>query len=347
MSIPYCSRCHRSPAGAGASVCLACFAALNPNQATSGPGNQQSTTNYNGRFTTSYGASFGPNTANALNQAPPRPLQPPIAQGPARCANRNCPCFSFNGQPGEHCCRTCRAGAACRSQMHGPPVGYSSASSGNAAFGGSGQTAYTAPPPRTPTLSCNHHGSLTGLKICRNCAEDNARLYTKIVSKLQRIDFYERNAPFYEFTNFYEVDIAIDGKVYPTSEHAFQAAKFVAFDAAAEMIRLAPGPRQAFDIAHQFVDDERPDWLEVRCEIMYRILRSKFQAEYLRKLLLLTGTREITEHTQNDRFWGDGGDGSGQNMLGKTLMRVRAECAAEDGINLLAPPQAPSSCSCM
>ncbi len=31
------------------------------------------------------------------------------------------------------------------------------------------------------------------------------------------------------------------------------------------------------------------------------------------------------QHTANDRYWGDGGDGSGRNQLGLTLMRVRDE----------------------
>jgi len=32
---------------------------------------------------------------------------------------------------------------------------------------------------------------------------------------------------------------------------------------------------------------------------------------------------KIVEHTTNDSYWGDGGDGSGRNMLGKLLMETR------------------------
>ena len=39
--------------------------------------------------------------------------------------------------------------------------------------------------------------------------------------------------------------------------------------------------------------------------------------------LLGTGDARIVEHTANDAYWGDGGDGSGKNMLGLILMRVR------------------------
>jgi len=36
-----------------------------------------------------------------------------------------------------------------------------------------------------------------------------------------------------------------------------------------------------------------------------------------------TGERELIEHTYKDRYWADGGDGGGLNMLGKLLMQLR------------------------
>jgi predicted NAD-dependent protein-ADP-ribosyltransferase YbiA (DUF1768 family) len=41
--------------------------------------------------------------------------------------------------------------------------------------------------------------------------------------------------------------------------------------------------------------------------------------------LLNTGDLKLIEHTQNDRYWADGLDGSGKNMLGILLMRLREE----------------------
>ena len=53
-------------------------------------------------------------------------------------------------------------------------------------------------------------------------------------------------------------------------------------------------------------------------------LRAKFgQHAALRNLLVETGSAELIEHTENDSFWADGGDGSGQNMLGVLLMELR------------------------
>ena len=70
----------------------------------------------------------------------------------------------------------------------------------------------------------------------------------------------------------------------------------------------------------------RKDWEGVKEGIMMEALRAKFdQHPDLRKVLLETGDRTLVERTANDRYWGDGGDGSGRNRLGELLMRLRSE----------------------
>ena len=55
-------------------------------------------------------------------------------------------------------------------------------------------------------------------------------------------------------------------------------------------------------------------------------LRAKFtQHQFLHDLLLSTGDRKLVEHTDKDSFWGDGGDGRGQNKLGHMLMELRQD----------------------
>ena len=57
---------------------------------------------------------------------------------------------------------------------------------------------------------------------------------------------------------------------------------------------------------------------------MYEGLRHKFlQNEDLRVKLLETGDKKLIEHTENDKFWGDGGNGKGENRLGILLMKLR------------------------
>jgi hypothetical protein len=61
----------------------------------------------------------------------------------------------------------------------------------------------------------------------------------------------------------------------------------------------------------------------------------------VREALLATCDAEIVEHTSNDRYWGNGGDGSGRNMLGKILMEVRAELTKDGPFDELANPLLP------
>jgi predicted NAD-dependent protein-ADP-ribosyltransferase YbiA (DUF1768 family) len=57
---------------------------------------------------------------------------------------------------------------------------------------------------------------------------------------------------------------------------------------------------------------------------MYEGLKLKFFThKNLGQKLLGTGGSKLIEHTANDRYWADGGDGSGRNRLGVLLMRLR------------------------
>ena len=76
----------------------------------------------------------------------------------------------------------------------------------------------------------------------------------------------------------------------------------------------------------------RSDWDAVRDEVMRKALRAKFtQHPALRDILLSTGQAEIVEHTKNDNYWGDGGDGTGRNALGRLLMEIREELRMPTG----------------
>ena len=143
--------------------------------------------------------------------------------------------------------------------------------------------------------------------------------------------FYNRDEPYYEFTNFYRAEIMIDGKQWPTTEHYFQAQKFVGTPYV-EQIRTLQAPRMAFNLSRdpQVSCWRRKDWEQEKVKVMYKALLVKFtQHKKLQDMLLGTGNRELIEHSPYDRYWGDGGDGSGENMLGKLLMKVRGELQGE------------------
>ena len=153
------------------------------------------------------------------------------------------------------------------------------------------------------------------------------------------IYFYNRDEPYYEFTNFYERSIFLDGLTWRTTEHYFQAQKFVGTPYMA-VIQDMQRPRDAFDLSRKPSVSPwvRNDWEKVKCDVMLKALLAKFtQHEDLKKRLLSTGNRHLVEHTSNDSFWGDGGDGSGKNNLGRLLMQVRQalgqqrRCVSIDG----------------
>lgn len=137
------------------------------------------------------------------------------------------------------------------------------------------------------------------------------------------IRFYSVNKDFGEFSNFALFPIALNGETWPTSEHFFQAQKFEDSEYR-QKIRKTESPMNAAKLGRDRKRKLRNDWETVKVGIMRHAVLAKFsQYEELRSLLLSTGTATLVEHTENDSFWGDGGDGSGQNMLGKILMEVR------------------------
>ena len=137
--------------------------------------------------------------------------------------------------------------------------------------------------------------------------------------------FYNRGEPYFEFTNFADYPIMIDGVQYPTSEHYFQSQKLIGTPYVAYICQLKT-PRQAFELTRQpqVVQWIRKDWLSIKDDVMYCGLVYKFlQHSDLRSRLLSTGNRKLVEHSPHDSYWGDGADGKGLNRLGELLMRVR------------------------
>ena len=130
------------------------------------------------------------------------------------------------------------------------------------------------------------------------------------------IYFYSVSDEYGEFSNFAIYPIRIGKKTWPTSEHYFQAKKFLD-KAYQEKIRKSNSPMNAAKMGRDRKQKLRKDWESVKVSVMYEALEAKFtQHENLKELLLLTGTAKLVEHTVNDSYWGDGGNGSGKNMLG-------------------------------
>jgi len=146
---------------------------------------------------------------------------------------------------------------------------------------------------------------------------------------MKRILFYRVSEPYGEFSNFAPYPIQLKGKIWPTSEHYFQAQKFSGTEHE-EAVRLAKSPMVAARMGRSRERPLRADWEAVKDDVMREVLRAKFaQHPSLKSRLSQTGDAELVEHTTNDHCWGDGGDGAGKNRLGQLLMEMRAELGAQ------------------
>jgi ribA/ribD-fused uncharacterized protein len=129
-------------------------------------------------------------------------------------------------------------------------------------------------------------------------------------------------------SNFYRCPIDFEGKIYATSEHAYQAAK-TSNDDEREKIRSDESPATAKKLGRRVT--LRSDWEQVKDSIMMDILRIKFKGgSDLAKKLLATGDKILVEGNMwHDNHFGvcscDKCGGKGKNVLGESLMKVREE----------------------
>jgi ribA/ribD-fused uncharacterized protein len=139
----------------------------------------------------------------------------------------------------------------------------------------------------------------------------------------ERVCFYEQD--FYVLSNFSSFQLLYRGMRFVTSEHAYHWEKFPDSPDIQSEIWLALSAHEAFKIAERNADLRRPDWNDVKVDIMRGILWNKVrQHEYVRRKLLATGERELVENSWRDPFWGWGPNKDGQNQLGKLWMEIRA-----------------------
>jgi len=123
-------------------------------------------------------------------------------------------------------------------------------------------------------------------------------------------------------SNFWLSPVVFEGEVYPSSEHAFQAAKSLD-KSVREQIKGCSTPGKAKRMGARV--ELRSDWETIKDDVMLDVLRDKFKDNDLRERLIATGTKELIEgNTWGDKYWGMVA-GEGKNMLGKLLMQVRSE----------------------
>lgn len=130
------------------------------------------------------------------------------------------------------------------------------------------------------------------------------------------------NGYYFFLSNFYESPITIDGVTYKNSEAAFHAHKCP--ELRYRFVNL--NPRDAKRLGRSV--KLRPDWEQVKDDVMRKVIRAKFtQHDNLKQKLLATGNAVLEEgNTWHDLYWGvDANTRQGKNTLGKILMEIRDE----------------------
>ena len=128
-------------------------------------------------------------------------------------------------------------------------------------------------------------------------------------------------------SNFYPVFVYYEGMRFPSVEHAFQAAKTNDLETR-KLFMIVPTAKDAKRFGRQV--KLRKDWDEVKINVMEMLLRQKFARPALREQLLSTEDSMLIEgNNHGDTFWGVC-KGTGENYLGRLLMKIRQEIIEEE-----------------
>ena len=126
--------------------------------------------------------------------------------------------------------------------------------------------------------------------------------------------------------------ILVNGVEWRTSEALYQALRFPDFPEIQEAIRAEKSPMAAKMKSKPFrKDSSRPDWDQVRIDLMYWSLRVKLVCNFeeFSALMRKSLKADIVENSSKDRFWGavPASDDylQGQNVLGVLLGKLRTD----------------------
>lgn len=131
------------------------------------------------------------------------------------------------------------------------------------------------------------------------------------------------SGPYRFLSNFWIVNLRIGDMHFISAEHAYQAAKSLDPQDWANISSIeTPGGAKRAGTKLKL----RPDWDEIKLDVMRVILEAKFtQNPNLMSALIDTGDEELIEGNYwGDTYWGVC-KGVGQNHLGKLLMELRLQ----------------------
>ncbi len=121
-------------------------------------------------------------------------------------------------------------------------------------------------------------------------------------------------------SNFHMAPVWYEGILYPSTEHAYQAAKTLDESVRMEFLGLTCG--KAKNKGQEI--GLRDNWDTIKYDVMFAVVFDKFfRHQDLKELLLSTGDKYLEETNHwGDKYYGVC-EGEGKNVLGKILMQVR------------------------
>ena len=133
------------------------------------------------------------------------------------------------------------------------------------------------------------------------------------------------------FSPYSAHSIIVDGKVYPTVEHAYQCSRYTDHELRKEIL-LAKSTLSAWEISSRNKDRQIADFKngDFKISIMKSLMQLKVaQHEDVRKALIDSRGHKIVKHIftypPGDGFWDDGINGEGLNHIGNLWMEIRDE----------------------
>ena len=145
----------------------------------------------------------------------------------------------------------------------------------------------------------------------------------------QQAIFLSRSDSSEPLSSFAYSPFELDGAIWPSVEHYFQAMKFTDPEQQTNILE-AKNPRQARKKGRSRLKKIRGDWKTTKQAFMTRAIYTKCRSyPEIAKQLIDSYPNQIIENSQYDYFWGCGRDRRGQNYYGKILMAVRDKLMSE------------------
>lgn len=134
-----------------------------------------------------------------------------------------------------------------------------------------------------------------------------------------------------KLTNYFLCKIKLDNLIFSSSEAAYHSEKFLDHDIKILMTKLSPD--ESKHVSRELTRFIRPDWDDIKYNIMKKVVLEKFkQNTDCLEELLNTNNMELIEDTTgwHDNIWGECScaeckEKEHKNLLGKILMEIRDE----------------------